>query len=128
MTLCRLKPIAVLISVACFFTGLDIHAEPLPNRSSVGLIEDGFDALVYRMYLVRNAKHSVDIQTFIWENDESGHAFMQACIEAAERGVEVRFLMDHLYSDRNLETAVALARAHPNLEIRRYRPPHDRMI
>ena len=127
MSLLRLGTIAALVSATCVFALPRADAESIPDHSSIGLIEDGFDALIYRLHLVRTAERSVDIQTFIWENDESGHAFVQACVEAAERGVCVLFLMDHLYSDRDLDTAAALAQVHPNFEIRRYRPPGGRL-
>ena len=113
--------------------GIPCVAQPavsLPNESEthrVGLVDIGYEALLFRIHLIRNAQKTIDVQTFIWENDACGKAFMQACIDAAERGVQVRFLMDHYYSERDMDAAVALAQVHPKLQIRRYRPPNNRL-
>ena len=98
-----------------------------PDTHYAGLVEDGYDALLYRLHLINQAETSVDIQTFIWEDDETGHLFMNACVEAAQRGVRVRILMDHMYSDKNPQTYIALSRAHPNLQIKSYRPPGNKL-
>ncbi len=93
----------------------------------VGIVDQGYEALLFRIHLINQAQTSVDVQTFIWENDECGNAFMQACVNAAKRGVRVRFLADHLYTDHSIETALSLAQVSPNLEIRRYRPHRNRL-
>lgn len=43
---------------------------------------------------IRQAKHRVFFETFIWKADEVGQEFKQALIDAADRGVEVYIVFD----------------------------------
>ncbi len=93
----------------------------------VTVLNNGVNALVLRLHLLRQARNSVDIQTFIFENDETGRLLLWELIQAARRGVKVRLLIDHMASARDLDLAAFLTVAHPNFEIRLYRPVADRM-
>ena len=44
---------------------------------TVYLLETGDDALLARIHLIRSAIISIDIQTFIWADDESGRFLFQ---------------------------------------------------
>lgn len=95
--------------------------------NQVALLGDGYDALLLRVHLIRHAETSIDIQTFIWKNDETGRLMMFELIAAARRGVRVRIIADHLFSEQNPEIAAFLATVHPNLQIKHYRPTLARM-
>ena len=43
---------------------------------------------------IREAKKTVNFETYIYKNDKAGEIFTQALVEAAQRGVEVRVLVD----------------------------------
>ncbi len=90
-------------------------------------IGGGYDALLLRVHLIRQAKSSIAIQTFIWTNDECGRLLIYELIEAARRGVKVRIIADHLVSEKDPATMAFLATAHPNLEVKHYRPALARM-
>ena len=95
-----------------------------PERGNhVMIVDHGRDALLVRVHLIRSAEYSIDIQTFILANDEAGRYLSYELIEAAKRGVKVRLLADHFMSARDPEWAAFLATAHPNFELRYYRPP-----
>ena len=98
-----------------------------PNANRLALLSGGYDALLVRIHLIRHAKKSVEIQTFIWTNDEVGRLMMCELIEAARRGVRVRIIADHLVSEQDPATIAFLATVHPNLEIKHYRPTASRM-
>ena len=49
---------------------------------------------------IRNAKHHIHIETYIWRDDEVGREFLDLLIAAARRGVSVRVLVDELGSLR----------------------------
>lgn len=102
-----------------------------PKDTSIGnrlaLIGGGYDALLLRVHLIRQARVSIDIQTFIWTNDECGRLLMYELIEAARRGVQVRIIADHMVSAQDPATAAFLATVHPNLEVKHYRPAMARM-
>lgn len=95
--------------------------------NQLALLGGGYDALLVRVHLIREAKRSIDIQTFIWTNDECGRLVMYELIEAARRGVRVRIIADHMVSSQDPATTAFLATVHPNLEIKHYRPALDRL-
>ena len=75
-----------------------ISETPVSHVSNARLLptaEAFYDALVER---IRDAKHHVHIQFFIWRKDPTGNRLIEACIEALKRGVEVRVLLDELGS------------------------------
>lgn len=47
---------------------------------------------------IRQAQHLVEIQTYIWRDDEVGREFLDLLIETVRRGVAVRVLIDELGS------------------------------
>jgi len=85
------------------------------------LIESPELALESRIELIEAARTNIDIQYFIWKNDEAGILLVESLLEAADRGVKVRALID----DLNLEGLIgriAAINSHPNLEIRVFNP------
>ncbi len=105
----------------------DGSEEVAPNANRLALLSGGYDALLVRIHLIRQARTSIEIQTFIWTNDEVGRLMMCGLIEAARRGVKVRIIADHLVSEQDPATIAFLATVHPNLEIKHYRPTASRM-
>jgi len=101
--------------------------ESAGTHNNVAIINSGYDALLLRVHLFRNAKKSIHVQTFILTNDECGRLFMYELIQAAKRGVKVRMIADHFVSDKDCDLAAFLAVAHPNLEFKYYRPTADRL-
>lgn len=86
------------------------------------LLEDGETALAIRVNLIRAATRSIDVQTYIWEQDDAGKLVLDELIRAARRGVRVRILADQLFSFRDPGLLAGLARASDHLEIRLYNP------
>ena len=90
-----------------------------PGRASV--IEDAHFALTSRLDLIDAADETLDVQYFIWQNDPSGIFLIDRVLEAADRGVRVRALID----DVQLEGLVSRLSAidnHPNIEVRIFNP------
>jgi putative cardiolipin synthase len=88
----------------------------------VNLLERGEDALLLRIHLIRAARRSIDIQTFIWAEDDSGWLVLDELVAAARRGVRVRVLADQLFALDDVEWLERIARAHANFELRLYNP------
>ncbi len=105
----------------------DLDADGIASGHHAGIVDGGYDALVLRLHLIRHAASRIELQSFIWIDDEAGHALMNECVRAAERGVRVRVLLDHMYSEQDRSVMASLARAHPNFELRLYRPPWRRL-
>jgi cardiolipin synthase len=47
---------------------------------------------------IREARHHIHIQFFIWETDDCGRKFLELLVAAARRGVAVRLLLDRIGS------------------------------
>jgi len=91
------------------------------------IVNSGYDALLLRVHLIRQAVRTIDIQTFIWTNDECGRFLMYELIAAAKRGVRVRIIADHFVSDKDPGIVAFLATVNPNLQIKHYRPAAKRI-
>ena len=107
--------------------GYQAHADSAPGapRHSVVLLDRGQDALLARVHLIRSARKTIDLQTFIFDADDSGLLVLDELLAAARRGVRVRVLLDQLYGlpDPNLQAT--LAGQHRNFELRLYNPTFD---
>jgi len=84
----------------------------------------GEEALLARLALIESAQASLDLQYYIYRNDETSQLLTWRLYEAAERGVRVRLLLDDM-QDRGDDKLAAL-NAHPNIEIRLFNPHHYR--
>ena len=88
----------------------------------VTLLGDSEPALAARINLIRAARQTIDMQTYIWDQDDVGQLVLNELVQAARRGVRVRILADQLFSFGNLDLLDELARASPNLQVRLYNP------
>lgn len=86
------------------------------------ILDYGQDALLARLDLIRGAQRSIDIQTYIYDEDDAGHLVLDELLAAARRGVKVRVLVDQLAALRRVDTLTALSAAHVNFEMRLYNP------
>lgn len=84
-------------------------------------LDDAFMSIASRIHLIRNAKHSVDLQYYIWKDDFIGHMMLHELLNAADRGVKVRLMIDDQNGTQLDESLKALA-AHPNFEIKIFNP------
>ena len=95
---------------------------PAAPRHRALILDEGTDALMARINLIRSATTSLDVQTYIFDEDDAGRLVLDELIAAARRGVRVRLLMDQLSALRRAETLAALAGLHANLQLRIYNP------
>ena len=86
------------------------------------LLNDAEAALVARVHLIRAARHSIDLQTFIFADDDVGVLLLGELLAAARRGVRVRVLSDQLFSLDNRRFLARLAQEHVNFDFRLYNP------
>ncbi|NLW95537.1 MAG: phospholipase D family protein [Xanthomonadaceae bacterium] len=99
-------------------------AESAPGRPRhyAVLLDYGQDALLARLDLIRGARRSIDLQTYIFDEDDAGHLVLEELMAAVRRGVRVRMLVDQLSALRQVETLAALASSHVNFQLRIYNP------
>ena len=92
-----------------------------PEESGFHLLGNGLDAFVARAALSHSAKHSIDVQYYLYHDDLVGKLFTDLLLKAADRGVRVRLLLDDMDlsgRDRN----VAAMDHHPHIEVRIFNP------
>lgn len=92
-----------------------------PGLSGVYALRDARDAFASRYLLAAAAERTLDVQYYIWRNDLSGTLLMKALVDAADRGVRVRLLLDD-NNTAGLDAAVAAVDAHPRIEVRLFNP------
>lgn len=95
-----------------------------PDKSAVYILEKGEESLLARAWLAESAVESIDIQYFIWSTDNIGTLASEGLLNAANRGVRVRVIVDDLLIDAEPETLLSLD-AHPNIQIKIYNPLHS---
>ena len=91
------------------------------GESGFLLLDRGRDALSWRLILADAAERSIDAQYFLWKSDAAGKMMMQRLLDAAERGVRVRVLIDDSMTESDPHY-LALFGAHPNVQVRIYKP------
>jgi putative cardiolipin synthase len=100
---------------------VEARAKAHPGLSGFRLFASGTDALALRVQMANAAQKTLDIQYFIFKDDDSGQLLMNAILKAAARGVRVRMLIDDTEA-RGADDGVATLAAHPNIEVRLYNP------
>ena len=91
------------------------------DQSGFYPIPDGVDALAARLLLAQRAEKSIDVQYYLIKNDIVGRAFVLALLDAADRGVRVRLLLDDMFTS-GYDVGLAALHSHPNFEIRIFNP------
>lgn len=107
--------------------GAAAYAASTPGqpRHRLVLLDRGQDALLARLHLIRSARSSIEVQTFIFERDDSGGLLLDALMDAARRGVKVRLLLDQLYGLSDPGLQARLASFHRDFELRLYNPTFE---
>lgn len=100
---------------------VDARCAQHPGLSGIHALNDGLDAFAARYLLMGMAQNTIDVQYYIWQNDMSGRLLFSALLEAAERGVKVRLLLDDNNTPGLDDTLAALDR-HPNIAVRLFNP------
>lgn len=112
-----------------------VHAEYGPDVSGFQLLDRNEDGLRWRLALIDSARHSIDVQYYLWYGDAAGRILAKRLLDAADRGVKVRMLVDDLntlISDAGTVTlrdkVAAWMDSHPNVELRLFNPWSNRDV
>ena len=92
-----------------------------PGDEGYYSLADGNDALGARLRMIEQAQHSIDISTFLIKPDLAGGLVGNALLEAAERGVHVRLLVDDAFTT-STDRGIAAFSNHPNIDVRIFNP------
>lgn len=94
-----------------------------PGQSGFRLLSASDEAFGARAELIRAAEHSLDLQYYIVHDGLSTRALVHELLQAADRGVRIRILLDDTASDGK-DPEIALLSAHPQVHIRVFNPLH----
>lgn len=71
-----------------------LSGNPLSVGNRVRLLEDGKQTYEAMLGAIRGARHHVHLETYIFEDDETGELFAEALVARAKAGVKVRLIYD----------------------------------
>lgn len=98
------------------------ESTPEQPRHYALILDNGEEALQARIDLIRGARRSIDLQTYIFDTDDSARLVLDELLAAARRGVKVRLLVDQLSAIGDIDILGALASSHRNFALRIYNP------
>lgn len=104
-----------------------IAVEHGPEYSGFIALDGSKEALDWRLALVDSAVSSVDILTYLWYPDHAGRLTLERAVRAAERGVQVRLVVDDVLTI-GLDQVIFELENHPNIEFRIFNPWKGRTL
>jgi putative cardiolipin synthase len=106
---------------------IDAELAKHPGVSAFRPLGSGLDAFVARLAFTEVAEKGIDLQYYLFHDDQAGRALMAYLLAAADRGVRVRLLLDDMDTGGRDEGLAALA-LHPNIAIRLFNPFPSRSL
>ncbi|MFY0992132.1 phospholipase D family protein [Halomonas sp. C05BenzN] len=97
------------------------QAAPHEGQSGFALLANGKDAFAVRALLTARSERRLDIQTYLMGDGLTTRALLHRVLGAAERGVQVRLLIDDIGAVGQGGRLAALD-SHPNIQVRVYHP------
>jgi len=88
-------------------------------------IHNNDEALAWRLALIEKAEKTIDAQYYSWHADTSGMLLIDKLIEAADRGVRVRLLLDDVHTF-GADRRIAILNHHKHIEVQLFNPFHLR--
>lgn len=95
------------------------------GRSGWLALSNPLEAFAARMLLARAAERGLDVQYYIWHADTTGMLLLDELLRAADRGVQVRLLLDD-NGTGGMDPLLLEVDAHPRVEVRLFNPYPDR--
>lgn len=119
------QPVRLATDIDTSNTSLAKIIQPLrnenPDLTGYHILYDPLEALAARLHLIHQAEKTLDLQYYIWNNDTVGSLALHALLQAADRGVKVRLLIDD-NNAKSMEGVFLALDQHPNIEIKLYNP------
>ncbi|WP_455477252.1 phospholipase D-like domain-containing protein [Bartonella sp. B41] len=95
------------------------------NKDALSLIVSNLDAFFVRAIGAAQSGRSLDLMYYIWDDDLTGRLLLSEIVEAADRGVRVRLLLDDINAQARDPAYIALDK-HPHIEVRMFNPGRSR--
>jgi len=71
-----------------------INQLPVSSAEEIRVLNDAKEFYPALEQRIQQAKHSVNLEFYLWRSDETGRRFLHLLTETAQRGVAVRLLLD----------------------------------
>jgi len=91
------------------------------EQSGFFLLGNGLDAFTARAVLANQAERSIDAQYYMIHNDMVGALFIDQLLQAADRGVRVRLLIDDM-DLKGRDNGLSTLASHPKIDLRVFNP------
>lgn len=91
------------------------------GQSGFRVLATGSESFAMRLALIRAAEKSLDLQYFSINDDTTSNLLIEALLQAAQRGVRIRFLLDDFNFDA-VDDTFSVLDGYKNLEIRVFNP------
>ena len=103
--------------------GRPLHARAKGHAGTSGfhLLLDGTTSFAAHRQIAEKVERTLDVQYFLFQQDDTGQLLLNAMLAAADRGVRVRLLLDDA-QDFDAGSKIWPLAAHPNIEIRVFNP------
>ncbi|MDG5785989.1 phospholipase D family protein [Evansella sp. AB-P1] len=94
------------------------------SQDRVVLVEDRFESGIARINVIENAQESLDLSYHTVHAGTSSDILFASLVDAADRGVHVRILLDGLFHNLrgDLKDVMYSYSYHPNIELKFYEP------
>ena len=103
-------------------TAISAQNQIHPDLSGYHPIVTGANAFAARSILTGMANRNIDVQYYIWHNDQAGQLLLKDLWDAAERGVIVRLLLDDFNNTAKFDQHLLRFASHPNIAVRIINP------
>ena len=100
---------------------IKIDVDRHDGMSGFYVLSEGIEALAALRFFSARAERSLDLQYYIYHDDQTGKLLAHTLLNAADRGVRVRLLFDDIFS-YGRENLLATLDAHPNIQVRLFNP------
>jgi len=89
-------------------------------RNEMMVLNSGIASLQIRLDMIKKAKKSIEVEYFIYSQDQAGRIFTHALVEAAKRGVKVRILVDKSVAVFSMDEHIAKELKQYGIDLRFY--------
>lgn len=88
----------------------------------VSLVEGRYESYLARLYMIENARESIDMAYYTLHDGETTRVVLGSLIDAADRGVNVRILLDGMFHNLKgeIKDTIYAFENHPNIELKFY--------
>lgn len=101
----------------------DIPAES--PKSGFYPLPENIEAFAARVGLIENAKNSIDVQYYLFGADKTGLTLAKLLLDAANRGVKIRIILDDMLQG-DKDHALEALNNHPNIAVKLFNPTNFR--